>query len=52
MDAKSKEKWHSILVKTGIYQDGVEPTSLRHLEDLGVRAETLQDAKQQSVYAA
>ncbi|POS80344.1 hypothetical protein DHEL01_v201267 [Diaporthe helianthi] len=25
MDAKSKEEWHSILVKTGIYQDGTEP---------------------------
>ncbi|KAK3395219.1 HAD-like domain-containing protein [Podospora didyma] len=25
MDAKSKNEWYSILVKTGVYQDGTEP---------------------------
>lgn len=25
MDAKSEEEWYSILVKTGVYQDGTEP---------------------------
>lgn len=25
MDAKAKEEWYSILVKTGVYQDGTEP---------------------------